>query len=494
VTLLRLGRNDEAFAVADAARSRGLLEHLAAVRDAGPASDLVRGEALLRRIDELMRRIRESEPSRPLERSLATDTIAAILGQQLAEARGEYEALVTRTPVEATRSVSVLGAGATRLADVRGTLDEDEVLLEYLVTSERLIVFVLRRNDFRVIEEPLDAITLRHRIELVRDVWRDANTGWRLGLPAARALYGTLIGGLQRSQLLEGATRILVVPHGVLGQLPFAALQDPATRRYLVEDYSVSHLPSAMALAALRRTPATDALTRSPGEALAPFPAQLPATRSEVLAFRDARPGAKFRLGAEASEAAVRLALTRDEPVHVATHGTLNVRNPMFSRIELAAPARQSGPANDGRLEVHELLGLRIRSPLVFLSGCETGAGQAWSDDPVRGTADLTLAQAALSAGAGNVVSTLWRIQDAGAATFAGRFYTHLQRGSVSAALALAQRDMIADSTLASPYYWAGYILSGEGRFGGSTQIAGTRSVPQKRTATLAGTPPGKVQ
>ncbi len=494
LTLLRLNRSDEAFAVADAARSRSLLEHLSSARAAGPAPDLIRGEALLRRIDELMRRIRESEPVQPRERGASRDTVAVILGQQLAEARSEYEGLVARAPGEATRAVSVLGAETMRLEEIRAVLEEDEVLLEYLVTSERLIIFVLRRDGFRVVEEPLDATTLRHRIELVRDVWRSAGSDWRLGLPAARALHGTLIGPLGRAQLLDGQRRLLIVPHGVLGQLPFAALQDSTTGRYLVEDFPVFHLPSAVALAALRRDPATGARIGTSGEGLAPFPRELPATLSEIAAFRAARPGARSRVGRAASEAAVRLALSRDEPVHVATHGTLNVRNPMFSRIELSAPAQPAGADNDGRLEVHELLGLSIRSPLVFLSGCETGAGQAWSDDPVRGTADLTLAQAALSAGAGNVISTLWRIQDAGAAVFAGRFYTHLRRGSVSTALAAAQREMIADPSYANPYYWAGYVLSGEGRFGELTQTARAVSVPQVRVGVQTRTTPRKTQ
>ena len=122
-------------------------------------------------------------------------------------------------------------------------------------------------------------------------------------------------------------------------------------------------------------------------------------------------------------------------------------------------------------------MSLSIRSPLVFLSGCETGAGQAWADDPVRGTADLTLAQAALSAGARNVISTLWRIRDAGGAVFAGRFYSHLQGESVSSALAAAQRESIADPAYSNPFYWAGYVLSGEGRFGEAPQKGSITSV-----------------
>ena len=45
-----------------------------------------------------------------------------------------------------------------------------------------------------------------------------------------------------------------------------------------------------------------------------------------------------------------------------------------------------------------------------------------------KGTAELTLAQAFLSAGAANVILTLWRIDDAGAGEFAKAFYSALSR------------------------------------------------------------------
>jgi CHAT domain-containing protein len=169
--------------------------------------------------------------------------------------------------------------------------------------------------------------------------------------------------------------------------------------------------------------------------------------------------------------------LARPGPVHVASHGTLNAWNPLFSRIELVRPRTGANPSNDGRLEVHELLGIVIRSPLVFFSGCETGRARAVTRDPVRGTVDLTLAQAALAAGAANVISTLWRIDDAGAGEFAARFYAHLKGSSVAHAVARAQRELIADTRYASPYYWAGYTWSGAGRAGGGSQEGLSASV-----------------
>jgi CHAT domain-containing protein len=152
----------------------------------------------------------------------------------------------------------------------------------------------------------------------------------------------------------------------------------------------------------------------------------------------------------------------------------------MFSRIELSRGAAAAGSADDGRLEVHEVLRLRVRSPLVFLSGCETGAGMSGSTYWSRGEDYATLAQAFLYAGTRDVIATLWRIQDEGAANFAGRFYAHLRSSSSAAALAQTQREMIRDSRFSAPYYWASYVISGEGLSTTEMQKGRVASVQQK--------------
>jgi CHAT domain-containing protein len=292
-----------------------------------------------------------------------------------------------------------------------------------------------------------------------------------------------LIAPVAAAGLLGGVRRLTIVPHGILGQAPFAALVDDKSGRYLMQDYAISMLPSAAALPVLRQQRNTrGADIVGPAVGFAPFPDELPATKQEVAAFQASMPKATLRTGSEATELELRRALATPGMVHVATHGVLNVRNPMFSRIELARSGAFT-PDDDGRLEVHELLGLGIRSDLVFLSGCETGAAQEWTDDPVRGAAELTLAQAFLSAGTANVVVTLWRIDDAGAAAFAREFYRALPHESIADAVASAQRTMATDPRYANPYYWAAYILSGAG-LGTGPQEAAASSVSNSSSAT----------
>lgn len=140
------------------------------------------------------------------------------------------------------------------------------------------------------------------------------------------------------------------------------------------------------------------------------------------------------------------------------------MRNPLFSYIELA-PRRRPNAEDDGFLELHEVLELDIRASLVFLSGCETGVGTAWTTRFAPGEDYATLAQAFLYAGAGNVIATLWRIEDAGAARFTATFYERLVGRDPAAALAAAQRAAIDSDDLSAPYQWAPYTVSGGAEF-----------------------------
>ena len=197
---------------------------------------------------------------------------------------------------------------------------------------------------------------------------------------------------------------------------------------------------------------------------LAPVPAELPGTRAELVAVARAASSARRLVGPAATEAALRRALGRPGIVHVATHGVMNARSPMFSRLELAAGTGDAD--DDGRFEIHELLGMRVRSPLVFLSGCETALGTSWSTSFARGEDYATLAQAFLHAGAGDVVATLWRIDDDGAAAFAEAFYAALRTRTPLDALASAQRALLHDpryAAFSTPRYWAAYVIAGRG-------------------------------
>jgi CHAT domain-containing protein len=163
-----------------------------------------------------------------------------------------------------------------------------------------------------------------------------------------------------------------------------------------------------------------------------------------------------MRIGSASTEAGLKAALLADASVHVASHGSHNSQNPLFSRM-IVGKARGAGP-DDGRLDVHDILGLQTRSPLVFLSGCETALGSGTQSAFEQGSEEGSLAQAFLIAGAQTVIATLWRVDDAGSVNLAKTFYHHIQSGATPTdALARAQRSAIGRSG----YSWAAYTVSG---------------------------------
>jgi CHAT domain-containing protein/tetratricopeptide (TPR) repeat protein len=469
--LLRRDRRAEAFEVADAARSRAILENSAAtIRDAhsGQATlrSLVEGEALLRRIDVLISLLDAMEETPSEERNPETAIRFASMTRELASTRSAYEAMMVRTSERSAAGDAILGIKPVRVRDVQNALNGDEALVEYFVGPDRLVVFMMTKDGVRSVTRAVRREDLERKVKLALDLLGSSRTSRGSSNTVLEALHELLIRPVRDLGIPPSVSRLIIIPHGAVAYVPFAALRDGQTGTYLVEKMSITSLPSAAAFSVLRKAAAPQP-SGSPINnpvALAPFPRDLPGSSREASSFRRVMRGSETIVGAAATEARLRAALARSPVVHVATHGVMNPRNPMFSRVELARGSGESD--DDGRLEVHELLALRLQSQLVFLSGCETARGVE-STRQAAGEDYATLAQAFLYAGSSFVAATLWRIDDKGAAEFAERFYGRLGALGAVDASASAQREMIRDARFASPYYWAAYQISGAGAPGG---------------------------
>jgi len=133
--------------------------------------------------------------------------------------------------------------------------------------------------------------------------------------------------------------------------------------------------------------------------------------------------------------------------LHLATHGAFRADNPLFSWLRLA----------DARLTVRDIYSLRLpRASLVTLSACETGLGG------LRGGDVLGLSQSFLAAGARSLLLSLWAVDDVSTAQLMASFYRRLAAGQTKvAALREAQQEM--RERYPHPFYWAGFVLVGEG-------------------------------
>jgi CHAT domain-containing protein len=163
--------------------------------------------------------------------------------------------------------------------------------------------------------------------------------------------------------------------------------------------------------------------------------------------------------GNDASERAFKSLAPRADIVHLATYGRLNKANPLFSYVELAETSE-----DPGFFEVHEIYGMSLHSRLLTLSACETAVSSDSLWDIPPGDDWTGFAQAFLGAGVANVMASLWPVEDLATAALMEQFYGYMARGeSLPDALAQAQRQLLSDPDTAHPFFWAGFLLVGEG-------------------------------
>jgi CHAT domain-containing protein len=376
-----------------------------------------------------------------------------IFTQELLAAQREYRNLLDdlRSTQPAYVSLRTLSVPSDR--EIQSKLPPDAALLEYVVSDDSVAIFVLTSTNLRAKTVPLRAADLRAKVELFRDlVVGERTDAWR---KPAESLLRLLIEPVEQAGWLNAITRLYVVPHGVLHYLPFAALPRSSAQgsRYLVEDYVLAYLPAAATL--YFQPPANGSRTLL---ALAPASSHLRFAAQEAQSVRRLFPDKGVALvGGSATESAFKGVARNYGIIHFATHGYFNKANPIFSGVQLEADQK-----NDGRLEVHEILALRLDAGLVTLSACETALGSGYFSEVPAGDEFVGLTRAFLFAGSSSVVASVWEVNDRSTMQFMDSFYRRLRPAGAAGALAQAQRETLRRGGLyRHPYYWAPFVLTG---------------------------------
>ena len=451
--LLDLGRIEEAFSTSETMRSRTFL----ALLDRTPRPIFLDPERRLTEND-LRRRIRRLQGALDEEhgrtRSEQRQSAIQVFSAELAAAEREYQDLLDDLRSQAPGSPAGRGAAAATSHEVRSRLAPGRALVEYVVSRQSVLLFVLTGDALRATTVEVSRSDLEAKVELLRELLkRTESEAWR---KPAQSLGEILVAPMERRGWLEGVEELYLIPHHILNYLPFAALlrSHAGEERYLIEDYEVAYLPSGALLSRARAAWRSGA----PLLALAPERVRLRYAEEEARSVARLFPTApRVLTGDLATEGSFKRLAPNYRTLHLATHSVFNKRSPLLSGLHLEPSAGE-----DGTLEVHEILGLRLDADLVTLSACDTALASGYFAEVPAGDEFVGLTRAFLLAGSSSVLSSLWEVDDRSTLELMVGFYRNLAVQDKAEALALVQRRLGgSEGRYRHPYYWASFVLHG---------------------------------
>ena len=409
------------------------------------------------------------------------------LQQRLADFRHFFESPEVQARVAELRNAT--GGEALDLSNYRdlqaslAALDQNAVLLYPFVLDDRLeLVLVTPEVDAPIrATVAVDRVTLNTAIANYRSALEDPGSN---PLPLAQQLYGWLLEPLADELATLNAETIIYAPDGQLRYIPLSALHDGdqwSVQRFRINNITAASLTD-MALQP-RRAPKVFAAAFTEGRypiTIGDYQATfygLQYAGQEVDNLARLIAGTTKLLNDEFHPDTT-LLMNRYSIVHLATHAAFVPGAAQNSFILFGDGTPVSlVDVKDWRLPDVDL---------VVLSACETGLGEALGD----GREILGLGYQLQKAGASATMASLWSVSDGGTQALMDAFYLALQNGySKAEALQRAQQALIANDLsmvgeergglvvvdadthepyprsgrLSHPYYWAPFILIGNG-------------------------------
>ncbi len=378
------------------------------------------------------------------------------------------------------------------LVQFQGMLSPNESFLEYFVTDSTLYLFVINHDGIVQKAIPIDfslnalVETMRKSIfnhpNVVEQSSREAIELKQEYIASASRLFQVLIVPIEE-HLKE---KVIVATDGVLHFLPFEALltHEVSTNTaytelpYWINEKLISYQSSAQQMERLL----IQELPVFPKD-IAAFAPTYRVDKSSILTNYESYPSYRYHFaplkynqqeakevgalfpnssniftGASASRNQFLAAAQDHSVLHIAAHGKTYRQKGDYSFIAFSTDTTST--ALENMLFADDIYNSRLNNQMVVLSACETGIGELKT-----GAGVVSLSKALAFAGVRSQVSTLWKIEDQSTGAFMPLFYQHLKAGEQKhAALRAAKQAFIKDPKRAAPFYWAGYVISGDTR------------------------------
>ena len=366
---------------------------------------------------------------------------------------------------------------------LQSKLSNNEAVIQYSLTYDFLVIYVLTRNTFKIFTDTIKA-------QFFNDIshFQKLNSNFSFNdihyhsilsySQLSKQLYDRLI---KPTEPYIKNKKLIIIPDDVLNQIPFETLisEIPSNPNisfgklhYLIRDHSISYnfsgtlyginyqpviVKNAKTLAVAPHysdfhfsTSATnDKVTHGFGLST------IKGTSYEVKSIKASFPRANV-IEYHATEKKFRDIAPSFDIIHLAMHGVINNESPMFSKL-IFEPTKDS--INEGFLNTYELYSMHLNSSMVVLSACNSGSGKLHSGEGI-----ISLARGFFSAGAKSIVMTLWSVADKSSSKLMALFYSNLAGSkNIGDSMQAAKLEYLeqADNMSSHPYFWSGYIATG---------------------------------
>lgn len=372
-------------------------------------------------------------------------TASTTLEQALEECQKSIRAVVEQLYLF-SESEPLFSMNPPDLEAVQQSLNDETVVLEFYTDSEQVWCLTIAREYATATLLDITSNEIKHLIHK----WQvnieqslhvnPADEKSRLLTSKARnigeRLYKLLFEPIT-NQIAE-KQQLVIVPFGILHQIPFNMLRH--NDHYLIETHELVTLPSASLLVRPQ-------VKRSAGTVVAAYSWD----RTLQYSISEGEMVCEMMNGTLFPEQATRWDVLQRAPqriLHISTHGEHHLDQPDFGFIELG----------DGPVYMDDLLQRDLSYELVVLSACEVGRPHVMPGDEVIGPG-----WGFLYAGAGSLVTSLWRVNELHTFQLMQSFYQALKHGATrAAALRDAQRAFLAQNPDFHPAFWAAFQLIGQ--------------------------------
>ena len=467
----------EALAMAERASARTLLDIVASgkpdVERSMNETERERARSLDRKIAELNRAVKQarSAPQRDETKISQVET-------ELTSARDAHESFQARLlAVHPDWKRAVSSAEPASIEEIQHLVDtKTQALLKFVATDTETFLFVVRGGSsapkLQVFKLKSSGEELARRIKEFREKLATRSLDWQ---EPAEKLYAILLKASEDSW--KDAESIVIVPDGMLWELPFGALRTDG--RCLIEKRTISYAPALSFLTRRTEKPSADslpttlmavgnpALSAPSVDQAAPasdWPVEqwppLPATEQQLAELSEiyGKNHSRLLLGEGARESEFKADAQHFDVLHFATHGVLNNRAPLYSYLLFAQT--NLGPDEDGFLEARELMQMNLPARLAVLSACETARGGIHAGEGVIG-----LSWALFIAGCPTTVVSQWKVDSESNTVLMVDFHRRLHAGASPAdALRDASLALAKNPEYRHPFYWAPFVVVGVNR------------------------------